>query len=634
MQFRKDINGLRAFAVIAVMLFHFIPAWLPGGFAGVDIFFVISGYLITGIIFRGLQQKSFGLLPFYLSRAKRIVPALAVMCFVLLVFGWMYLLPLQYADLGKHIASSLSFVSNYVYRSEAGYFTTGAQEKWLLHTWSLSVEWQFYMLYPAALLLLGKMFSITSIRRLILGAATISFAFCVYSSFHSPERAFYLLPSRAWELLAGGVMCLYPVSLRTVSRRVAEGLGLILIGASFLLLSESDVWPGYLALIPVVGTMMVIGAGRDGSWVTSNSLAQWTGKISYSLYLWHWPVVVWLSNAGYLHDSRNAILGMLVSFALAALSHRVIEQSGMHKGTAVWKLATAYSLVAVVIAGGAAVSTSGGAVTPLRAISVSERAQFVNDYAAQMGSLYEAYWLKCDAYSAIYERGQTDIDSSCITKRGEGGVLLWGDSHAQALSKGLRASLPKDTAFYQVTSAGCKPSLVQNPGLNKSQMKVACDYSNKTALESIQTLRPDTVVIAQKDEHDRTNWNLIAAQLRSYGVKHVVLIGPMPEWNPTLPSVIASRHWGSSDTHITDPALDEEILTTDRLTKMAIDDKAVSFVSLIDRLCDGNSCQVRIPENLDLLQYDASHLSEKGSIYVVKTYVRPELERLDIIGPG
>jgi peptidoglycan/LPS O-acetylase OafA/YrhL len=634
MHFRRDINGLRAIAVIAVMLFHFSPTWLPGGFAGVDIFFVISGYLITGIIFRGMQENTFSLVSFYLSRAQRIIPALAVMCTVLLLFGWFYLLPLQYSDLGKHVASSLSFISNHVYRSETGYFTTGAQEKWLLHTWTLSVEWQFYMVYPVILLLLSKVYSLPVLRRLVVGACAVGFVFCAIYSFRSPERAFYLLPARAWELLVGGVIYLYPFTLKGHQKRALEGLGLLMIALSFYFLSEKDVWPGYLSLLPVIGTMLVICASRDESVLTNNPLSQWTGKVSYSLYLWHWPVVVFMSNTGYLQDPRYVVLGIVVSFALAFVSYTLIEQRRVRKSPYQWKFATACALVALVIAGGAAVNSTHGAVTPMRDLSVSERARFVNEYASLNGAVYEAYWIQCDAFSALFDRGQKGIDPSCITKRGEGGVLLWGDSHAQALSKGLRTSLPKETPFYQVTSAGCKPSLAYNPGPNKSEMKVACDYSNKTALESIQNIRPDMVVLAQKDEHDKTDWSEIAARIRSYGVKHVVLIGPMPEWNPTLPSVIASRHWGTSDTHITDPALDKEIMIADRETQRSIDHDAVTFVSLIDKMCVGNSCLVRIPGDLALLQYDASHLTEKGSIYVVKTYVQPELEKLYMHGPG
>ena len=146
--FRQDINGLRAIAVIAVVLFHFNASWMPGGFAGVDVFFVISGFLMTGIIFRGIEQENFSILKFYVARANRIIPALAVLCLVLLVFGWFYLTPLDYKALGKHAASSVAFLSNIIYWRESGYFDAASHEKWLLHTWSLSVEWQFYILYP------------------------------------------------------------------------------------------------------------------------------------------------------------------------------------------------------------------------------------------------------------------------------------------------------------------------------------------------------------------------------------------------------------------------------------------------------------------------------------------------------
>lgn len=157
MQFRKDINGLRAIAVCAVVLFHFNAPWMPGGFAGVDVFFVISGFLMTGIILRGIQEKNFSLMKFYVARANRIIPALAVLCLVLLVVGWFHLTPMEYKTLAKHVVSSITFYSNHVYWGEAGYFTAASNEKWLLHSWSLSVEWQFYIIYPVILVTMHKL---------------------------------------------------------------------------------------------------------------------------------------------------------------------------------------------------------------------------------------------------------------------------------------------------------------------------------------------------------------------------------------------------------------------------------------------------------------------------------------------
>jgi peptidoglycan/LPS O-acetylase OafA/YrhL len=626
MDFRTDINGLRAFAVIAVLLYHFNPAWLPGGFAGVDIFFVISGYLITSIILRSLHADQFSLLAFYKSRARRIIPALAVLCFVLLVAGWFYLLPQDYSQLGKHIAASLGFVSNITYWSEAGYFTASAHEKWLLHTWSLSVEWQFYMVYPLALLGLSKVIALNRLRWLILAACLAGFGFCVFASFKWPDPAFYLLPTRAWELLVGAVACVFPIKLHAWHQRALERVGLGLMAASFLLLSPQDVWPGYLALMPVMGTLAVIMAARQDSLLTSNPLSQWTGKLSYSLYLWHWPVVVFMSYGGYLGDTPDLILGIACAFALGLASYELIEKSSPSSfGKRRWRFATVSGLIGSLFIAANAVNATEGAVSPMRSVSVSDKARFIQDYADRQKNLYETYWLKCDAFSAFTERGQSAIDASCTEKRGKGGVFLWGDSHAQALSLGLRTLLDPNTPFYQVASAGCKPSLTQDNG-RASAPRLTCNYSNRTALQSIRELRPEVVVIAQKDQHDKTRWDEIAARLKSYGVKHIVLLGPLPQWSPSLPSVIANRHWGLNESHISDPALDQSIIAADRATRSQIDPDAVDFVSLIDRLCIANACLVRLNDD-SLLQIDSGHLSEKGSLYIVKNFVLPELNK-------
>jgi peptidoglycan/LPS O-acetylase OafA/YrhL len=624
MDFRQDINGLRAVAVAAVLLFHFHPAWLPGGFAGVDVFFVISGFLITGIIMRGLKAGTFTLSGFYKSRARRIIPALAVLCAVLLAAGWFYMLPLDYSALGTHVASSLAFLSNFVYWSEAGYFTANAHEKWLLHTWSLSVEWQFYLLYPIVLLVLVRFVSIAHLRWWVLGGCLAGFGFCVFASHMWPEPSFYLLPTRAWELLLGGVACLFPVTLRPGAQRLLEGAGLLLIMAGFVLLTAQDVWPGYLVLLPVLGTFAVIVAARQDSVLTNNPLSQWTGKLSYSLYLWHWPVVVLMNYAGWLGEVGNVLLGIVTAFVLAIASYRLVEKPAGNAGERRWAVSTLGTLIALVFIGGAAVTASDGATTAVRTISVSDKARFVQGYVERQQNLYEPYWLKCDAFSAITQRGQSGIDPSCVARRGEGGVFLWGDSHAQALSLGLRTLLARDVPFYQVASASCRPGLLPEQG-RKTSIREACTYSNQTALKSIESLRPDIVVIAQKDGHDKTHWREIAARLKSYGVKHIVLIGPVPQWNPSLPSVIANRHWDVQDAYISDPALDRSILAVDQATRQLIDPADVQFVSLIDKLCEGDTCLVRLQDSQALLQIDSGHLSAEGSVFIVKHYVLPQL---------
>lgn len=323
MLFRKDINGLRALAVISVVIFHFSPSWLPGGFAGVDVFFVISGFLMTGIIFRGIENDNFSILKFYLSRANRIIPALAFLCLFLMVFGWFYITPLDYTALGKHVASSISFISNMTYWREAGYFDIASKEKWLLHTWSLSVEWQFYILYPIALVALKKFLSVEKLKLVILIGLVLGFLISVAGTYKAPTSSYYLLPTRIWEMLAGGVAYLYPLKGHLKHKKVMEWVGLSLIIGSYIFISKLNPWPGYLALFPVLGTFIYIQSQTTNNIVTNNPVSQKIGTWSYSIYLWHWPLVVAIHY--YSLNSLFTYLGIAASVALGFLSYTFIE---------------------------------------------------------------------------------------------------------------------------------------------------------------------------------------------------------------------------------------------------------------------------------------------------------------------
>lgn len=324
MKFRKDINGLRAFAVIAVVLFHFNSSWMPGGFAGVDVFFVISGFLMTGIIFRGLEQNDFSVLNFYVARANRIIPALALLCLTLLVFGWFYLTPIEYKALGKHAASSVSFLSNFVYWREAGYFDAASHEKWLLHTWSLSVEWQFYIIYPLVLIALRKFLSIKTLKLLLIVGTVLGFIFSVVATYKQPNASYYLFPMRAWEMMIGGIAYLYPLTLQENRKKLVEWTGLILVIASYFLISADNLWPGYLALFPVLGSFLIIQAQRNDSIITGNIVFQKIGTWSYSIYLWHWPFVVGIYT--FSLPSHYIYIGMLLSVLLGFLSYKYVEK--------------------------------------------------------------------------------------------------------------------------------------------------------------------------------------------------------------------------------------------------------------------------------------------------------------------
>jgi peptidoglycan/LPS O-acetylase OafA/YrhL len=330
--YRTDINGLRAWAVFAVVLYHFGIPGFAGGFVGVDVFFVISGFLMTSILTqalaRGRRGKGF-FLSFYIARAVRIVPALLVLCAVLLIAGWFVFPPGEFQQLGKHVAAGLGFFSNRTYQHEAGYFDVSALDKWLLHTWSLSVEWQFYLLFPPALALTWKARPRRSSLLIVIGlgcAASLLLAILITPS--KPVAAFFSLPTRSWEMFAGGLVYLLsdlpPVPPQRA--RLLEAIGLACIVASIVLFSSTTSWPGWRATIPVVGTVAVLVAHRSRSMWTGTRGVQWIGTCSYSIYLWHWPVIVALAYFDVHREPLALALGLMSSLLLGWLSYRFVEK--------------------------------------------------------------------------------------------------------------------------------------------------------------------------------------------------------------------------------------------------------------------------------------------------------------------
>ncbi|MFB2577591.1 acyltransferase family protein [Acinetobacter sp. c2-A9] len=328
MQFRYDINALRAIAVLAVLIFHFNSDWLPGGFIGVDVFFVISGYLMTGIIVSKLATQQFKLTDFYLARAYRIIPALLVLCTILLVLGYFFLLPMDYKAVGRHVASSLSFVSNINYLEEIDYFDVTAKEKFLLHTWSLSVEWQFYLIYPIIILILHRIFKLEHLKYIVLLLFIVGFSFCIYSSQHEPMEAFYLLYSRAWEMLVGGVAYLFSFKIVEKQQSVVQKVSILLILFSYFFFDEATIWPSYWTIIPVFGAFLFIVSNCQSK-LLNYTVIQAIGRWSYSIYLWHWVFAVIIFY--YTLPEYTVYVGILLSILCGFLSYRYIESINLKK---------------------------------------------------------------------------------------------------------------------------------------------------------------------------------------------------------------------------------------------------------------------------------------------------------------
>jgi len=332
--YRPDIDGLRAVAVLAVVLFHARTPFVPGGFVGVDVFFVISGYLITGLIVRDIEGDGFSILRFYERRIRRIFPALFLVigaCFACTV---VLFLPDQLDDFAAAAIAATTFVSNIWFWKNAGYFQPDSGLQPLLHTWSLSVEEQFYILYPLCLCLLYLVLHQRMLRTVVVALALIaSFALSVAFTNSSPIMAFYLLPTRAWELLLGALLVLYPMraAIHPGVREIVGVAALGMIVAAAVSFDSSTAFPGAAALLPCLGAVLLIHVGTCGGCVVTRLLsmrgAVFVGLVSYSFYLWHWPLIVFVD---YLALGSAPVwmrgLAVAVSFVLAVLSWRYVER--------------------------------------------------------------------------------------------------------------------------------------------------------------------------------------------------------------------------------------------------------------------------------------------------------------------
>jgi peptidoglycan/LPS O-acetylase OafA/YrhL len=516
--YRADIEGLRALAVVPVILYH-ARLFCPGGFTGVDVFFVISGYLITRIIVSDLGKGAFKLGRFYERRVRRIFPALFVMLAVSSVCAYLFLLPHEMIAFGKSLMASAAFVSNVFFSGEIGYFDTAAEQKPLLHVWSLAVEEQFYIFWPLVLLVLHNKAGRKGAFFFCALLAGVSLLHSEYLVHEARGAAFYLMPSRAFELGIGALLSLGSdfAFLRQIPRRAADGAslaGIALICAALFLFDDLTPFPGKAALLPCLGAALIIASGISqrtlGGWLLSLPPFTFIGRISYSLYLWHWPMLVF----AHLYLGRELHLDekcwALLATALAAyLSWRFVEEP-FRKLPVTGRSARAF------IGGGAA---AGFAFACAGAVIIA----------------YEGFPRRIEADSGeiakVREEHTAFAQSPCLVWLGptpgaippvEGclvgqpsttanyNVVLWGDSHALQLAPVLDV-LGKRLNFTGrvMSKAGCGPL----PGAEFTNDKVTvkeCPAFKEAAMQAVLHNGPSVIILASRWDAYATGAWLIA----------------------------------------------------------------------------------------------------------------------------
>jgi peptidoglycan/LPS O-acetylase OafA/YrhL len=605
-RYRPDIDGLRAIAVMLVVNFHGFPAALPGGFIGVDIFFVISGFLITGIIARELGENRFSLIGFYNRRIRRIFPALIVVLCAVLMLGWLWMLPLAYAQLSSDVFASAAFAANIALMLQSGYFDVESAKKPLLHLWSLGIEEQFYLAWPLILMIAARWRAGLLVVACVIALA--SFILNVTLIGHDPVATFYLPFTRAWELLAGAVLALtwsrIDQSGAASNWRAAGGLVLIVVAAAVLNVHRA--FPGWWALLPVAGSALLLSA--PASWVNRTLLgwppAVWTGLISYPLYLWHWPLLVLFAIVKFEPLTPvDTELALLLSAALSWGTYVLIEKPLRFGGRRELK---AIGLGAAM----AAVALAGVVVYAGRGFDFRMPAEIraMADVPEQ-----NAQWRvsKC----LIDLAHQTDFAEECVERNRRPLLLLWGDSTAGALMPGLfKAQQTRNFGIAQFTASSCVPILNVDIAVTPN-----CRANNDRVLALAIQLKPDIILLHGTWEKNLDRVGATVATLKRETSARIVVLGPGVFWRRGLPNEVL-RHYMLH--HELIPARSSEAVLArgvERdLREVAIAEGA-EFISAADMLCNAQGCLARLGEAAsDITASDQVHLTEKASVLLVQ----------------
>lgn len=611
--YRRDIDGLRAVAVMLVILTHSaLFECLGGGFIGVDVFFVISGYLIGAILMKEIDRKHFSIAEFYRRRILRILPGLFLVLAVSMAAACLFLFPVELIDYANSAIAAIVFGSNILFWSQTGYFDAPALSKPLLHTWSLGVEEQYYLLFPLLLIFLWR----HARRRIGFWLSVIgllSFLGSAIAAFVVPDAAFYLLPTRIWELLLGAILAGRSANWSGPVRNLAACGGLMAIVAPAFLYSGATVFPGLAALPPCAGTAAIILSGPNTftSRLLSLKPIVFIGLISYSLYLWHWPILVFQQAAMLLPANAHMkivtveLLGII--FVLSVATWRFVELPFRGKAIRVFSnqaiFAMALTMSALFIGANALITASHG--LPERfAPNAIKIASFLNyDPAASLRT--------GDCFVDQRIAG-SKLPKHCIIKTvDKTNFMLVGNSHAAHLYSGLAHIFPQ-ASISQVTLSGCHPFLNPDPADGAYCIAVMHELFTKLLVG-----RYNGTVLLARDWRDSDIAGL-AETLRWTKARRirVIVIGPMPRYAIALPRLMALSI-RNNDMGIVQRSLIPDLSALDVRMKQMTEKLGAPYISLMDIICPDGACRTYAKTGVPM-QFDTSHLTQEGSIYVAE----------------
>jgi peptidoglycan/LPS O-acetylase OafA/YrhL len=646
--YRADIDGLRAVAVLSVIGFHVWPRFVPGGFVGVDVFFGISGFLISTIIFKACDRGVFSFREFYMRRVRRIFPALLVVLVACYLGGWFIFLAPDFKQLGLHIGAGAGFVSNFLLWHEVGYFDQAAEAKPLLHLWSLGIEEQFYIFWPPLLYFAYK----KKLNRLsiVVLVCVVSFAICAGRVTPGREALFYSPLSRIWELAIGSVvayLALHPsAALKTLAGRVDAGLaaviysapvpvgkalrnvtslaGVALVVTAVFLLDKTRLYPGWWALLPTVGAVLLIAAGPGAlpnRTLLSNGLMRGIGLISFPLYLWHWPLLSFATKytAGSLTNQwRVGVVAL--SFVLATAVYVLVEKPLRSGGKLTAKAAVLAALM--VLVGGLGLFTYAK-----------------NGFAFRWSAYLNISGLPPADYRSLLRirtcqlefTDQNETAFGDCTHRasspGAGSIIVWGDSLASSLYPGIVDRYGKNYNVTQLTMGACPPLLNY---ANENCGRVAAYVLDRAIKEKTSRV----MLSAMWGHYGRTGVNFgtdwkqvgaVIAKLKAGGVTKIDLIGPFPQWRATMTDLLLAAAREDKVNHAVPTriasGLEPDLTNLDREMRAFAASAGVNYVSPFEIMCNEFGCLTMLGHDADsLTSFDYVHLTPMAATYMAARF--------------